>query len=252
LALLLVIVGCLMVSSRLPFFIFLSLMFFAAQWEWLRLLKASTVAQGSAAILMLGALIWLYHLPAQYTSFWQRLPLIATLVWLVLVPFFLYTKKRIHPVLSVPFVLLLLLAALYSAWRLFQIDRQALFALALLVWIADIAAYFAGKAFGTRKLAPTISPSKTWQGVYGAAAGVLVFALALAHHTQREWLALTIACLVLMAYAIIGDLYESLLKRQAEVKDSSQLLPGHGGVFDRIDALLPVLPMGYLIISWWP
>ena len=130
----------------------------------------------------------------------------------------------------------------------------------VIVWLADTAAYFAGRAFGKRKLAPHISPGKTWAGVVGAAVAVVVAAWA------AFWIApeaslwsnglivslgpLAVMLLALLvALSIVGDLFESLLKRQAGVKDSSGLLPGHGGFYDRIDALLPVLPLA-VVFEW--
>src|SRR5512135_1991244 len=121
-----------------------------------------------------------------------------------------------------------------------------------IVWIADTAAYFTGRRFGRHKLAPGISPGKTWEGVGGAVAAVAVYALALAplapsvgYRGSRSiatlvlWIAFAIALTLL---SVIGDLYESLLKRRAGVKDSGTLLPGHGGILDRIDALLAAMP----------
>jgi len=125
------------------------------------------------------------------------------------------------------------------------------------VWIADTAAYFAGRAFGRHKLAPQVSPGKTWEGVYGALAAVAVYALALVplaaaagHSGEVSAVAVGVwvACaLVLVALSVEGDLFESLLKRHAEVKDSGRLLPGHGGVLDRIDALLAAMPAAALL-----
>jgi len=125
-----------------------------------------------------------------------------------------------------------------------------------LVWVADMAAYFSGRAFGRRKLAPSISPGKTREGAYGAILGVIVVGLiyrALGGETglsAQPWPAWLIALLVLTVLSILGDLFESLLKRQAGVKDSGNLLPGHGGVLDRIDSLAPTLPLIGLIILW--
>jgi phosphatidate cytidylyltransferase len=126
-----------------------------------------------------------------------------------------------------------------------------------IVWIADTAAYFAGRAFGKHKLAPLVSPGKTWEGVYGALAAVAIYALALAPLSERAgyagaptplaigiWVA---SALALAALSIEGDLFESLLKRNANVKDSGRLLPGHGGVLDRIDALLAAMPPAALL-----
>jgi phosphatidate cytidylyltransferase len=127
-----------------------------------------------------------------------------------------------------------------------------------IVWIADTAAYFCGRALGRRKLAPQVSPGKTWEGVYGGLAAVAVYALALlalaraAGYAGRidaassvAWLALVLA---VAALSIVGDLFESWQKRQAGVKDSGALLPGHGGVLDRIDALLAAMPAAALVV----
>lgn len=132
-----------------------------------------------------------------------------------------------------------------------------------IVWIADIGAYFAGKAFGKRKLAPSISPGKSWEGAIGGWAAVLLLAGMSAmypplHETFAPRVAASwgwggfVAVMTLMvAASIVGDLFESQLKRRAEMKDSSNLLPGHGGVLDRIDALIPTLPLAVLIGSWF-
>jgi phosphatidate cytidylyltransferase len=121
-----------------------------------------------------------------------------------------------------------------------------------IVWLADTGAYFAGRKFGRRKLAPTISPGKSWEGVIGGLACVGIYALiviALAP-AIREHAAIAFGCaLLLAAISVVGDLYESWLKRQAGVKDSGTLLPGHGGVLDRIDALMPVLPLATLLVA---
>ena len=180
------------------------------------------------------ALFWVMVMPPWLRSHWKpRSPLVMAVVgWLVLIA---------------AWVALVELQA-RSPWL-------ALAAMAM-VWVADIAAYFAGRAFGRRKLAPSISPGKTWEGVFGALAAVALYALALvpfaraAGYTRElspvavaAWVALA---LLLTALAVGGDLFESLLKRHAGVKDSGSLLPGHGGILDRVDALLAVLPLATL------
>ncbi len=123
-----------------------------------------------------------------------------------------------------------------------------------IVWISDSSAFFTGRAWGRSKLAPAISPGKTWEGVYGALAAVLVYAIiCIATYGAAvipRWLPEGVAGLLVAAFwlalaiaGIMGDLMESLLKRMAGVKDSGKLLPGHGGILDRIDALLPILPL---------
>ena len=125
-----------------------------------------------------------------------------------------------------------------------------------LVWIADTAAYFSGRRFGGRKLAPTVSPGKTWEGVAGALAAVAVYAALCATlgSTVRSAGAIAawvVVAVMLAAMSVVGDLYESWLKREAGVKDSGALLPGHGGVLDRIDALMAAMPAAALAIDAW-
>ena len=128
-----------------------------------------------------------------------------------------------------------------------------------IVWAADIAAYFAGRAFGKRKLAPAISPGKTWAGAIGGALATLVLAVVGAYVPalgdsffavlERRWslVVMLAVTLLLCVLSVVGDLFESQLKRQRGVKDSSRLLPGHGGVFDRVDALLPIVPVALML-----
>lgn len=144
---------------------------------------------------------------------------------------------------------------------LFQHSPLYLISVMAVVWIADIGAYFAGKAFGKHKLAPSISPGKSWEGAIGGWLAVLLVAAASTTHSVLNdtfapqvlakwgWIGLFLALTLLVAASIAGDLFESQLKRRAERKDSSNLLPGHGGVLDRIDALIPSLPLAVLIGS---
>ena len=128
-----------------------------------------------------------------------------------------------------------------------------------IVWMADVGAYAAGRAFGKRKLAPSISPGKSWEGVYGGLVGVALLAVVWTLWADRSlpvdapslftrlrdafgWIGMLAASAALVGLSVVGDLFESLVKRAAGAKDSSRLLPGHGGVLDRIDALMPVLP----------
>lgn len=146
--------------------------------------------------------------------------------------------------------------ALVAAYREGLVFLISIFAI---VWAADIAAYFAGRAFGKRKLAPAISPGKTWAGAVGGAVATLVLAVVGATVPsltdsffavlERRWslVGLLAVTLLLCVLSVVGDLFESHLKRQRGVKDSSHLLPGHGGVFDRVDALLPIVPVALLL-----
>jgi phosphatidate cytidylyltransferase len=125
-----------------------------------------------------------------------------------------------------------------------------------LVWIADSAAYFAGRKFGKNKLAPSISPGKTWEGVAGGMAGVSLYVILLAAFVPQVESMFMLPWLLLAAWwwtglAVIGDLFESAIKRQAGVKDSGALLPGHGGLLDRIDALTSTLPLAALALLFF-
>jgi len=157
-----------------------------------------------------------------------------------------------------------LVACFVAILVLFKVSPVFLLSAMAIVWVADIGAYFAGKAFGKRKLAPSISPGKSWEGAIGGWIAVLVlgsasilaagavplldqtFAVALV--AKHGWVLTLLILTVLVAASIVGDLFESQLKRRAGMKDSSNLLPGHGGVLDRIDALVPVLPIAALLL----
>jgi len=134
--------------------------------------------------------------------------------------------------------------------QLRMLGPVALLGLFAIVWMADIAAYFSGKAFGKHKLAPSISPGKTWEGALGAVVGVAAYGLVVRAGLSLEQPSLPLSVLVLLlltAISIVGDLYESMLKRQAGIKDSSNVLPGHGGVLDRIDSLTSTMPIVALL-----
>lgn len=242
-----------------------------AAWEWGRLAR---MGQLQHVLFILSCLVlaggW-YWLSIQSPLWWmsagirpglvQSLLVVSVLgFWLLIVPLWLARQLKIQ---QVWFLWLAgLLALLPFAWSLVswrfglaggRAGAELTLAVMALVWVADSAAYFAGRAFGRHKLAPAISPGKTWEGVAGAFAGTALYA-ALAWHWG--WLALlnlslgqaVLAAALLTPLSIMGDLFESWLKRCAGIKDSSQLLPGHGGVLDRVDALLAVLPVSFALL----
>jgi len=177
------------------------------------------------------AVFWILAVPAWMISGWKpgSPHLLGLTGWLVLLP----TGLAIMELRAIsPWLLLGLMA---------------------LVWVADSAAYFAGRRFGKNKLAPAISPGKTWEGVAGAllAVGVYVFIVAYATGLNKQYLVFppgVMAAWWWVGLSIIGDLFESMIKRQAGVKDSGTILPGHGGLLDRIDALTPTLPLAALVL----
>ena len=150
------------------------------------------------------------------------------------------------------------LALLPAALAAVQLRPYDLLLALGLVWIADTAAYFGGTAFGRTKLAPTLSPGKTWEGVAAAAVACVGYAMMLAWAAPQTagagerigWGGWIAASIVLCAAAVLGDLFKSAAKRRAGVKDSGSLLPGHGGILDRIDSALPVLPLAALLALW--
>jgi phosphatidate cytidylyltransferase len=151
---------------------------------------------------------------------------------------------------------------LFPTWlamvQLRTLGAAPLLAIFAVVWMADVAAYFSGKAFGKHKLAPTISPGKTLEGAAGAVIGVVIYGIVLQQLYSIELMSLPLWVLTLVGVtvvSIVGDLYESLLKRKAGIKDSSNVLPGHGGVLDRIDSLtstLPIVALFWLLLIYVP
>jgi phosphatidate cytidylyltransferase len=182
--------------------------------------------------------------------------LASAVLWLTLVPMTLAFGWQLK---SIAMRVLLGMVVLVPLWAALVDLRThgAMLVLLLMgvVWIADSAAYFTGRKFGKHKLAPTISPGKTWEGAFGALIAVLVYlliVLLVMHSTTfdaRSWLLPVMLLGGLMLYlSIIGDLFESWIKRVAGAKDSGSVLPGHGGVLDRIDALTSTLPIAALVL----
>ncbi|MDR2092903.1 MAG: phosphatidate cytidylyltransferase [Azoarcus sp.] len=184
------------------------------------------------------------------------LELLAVVFWLLVVPFWLRHKWPLRTWSAAAVGVLVLLPSSFVFVLLRYFGPVTVLAVAATVWVADSAAYFSGRALGGRKLAPSISPGKTWAGAVGATLGVMLYGSAVFIAAARGTSASVLVPLVLLqplfiglsALSIVGDLFESLLKRQAGVKDSSHLLPGHGGVLDRIDSLTSTLPLAGLFL----
>ncbi|MDQ7990393.1 MAG: phosphatidate cytidylyltransferase [Candidatus Dactylopiibacterium sp.] len=220
--------------------------------EWCALVKIGRVGQGVLSALCVLPVLYVAIMPPgaieDLPFLLGALYVVCLSFWLFSVPTFLYF--RIEPVgwywrFFAP--VLMFVAAGMALLELRRASPWLVLAAILLVSIADIAAYFTGRAFGRRKLAPQISPGKTWEGVAGAVVAVLVFCALLWQFVPVVQATVGIAtvlvfAIVAVALSVMGDLYESLLKREAGVKDSGSVLPGHGGVLDRIDAMLAFLP----------
>ncbi|HEV8645791.1 MAG TPA: phosphatidate cytidylyltransferase [Burkholderiales bacterium] len=227
----------------------------ALEWSKLsgygRRARAMFVAAVLASCLLLIAVAAGPRSPAMVMNLATVLFVLALLFWAIAVPVWLYSKWQVsHPLLLAVAGWIVLVPAWLAVVRLQQSAWLLLVVLGV-VWIADTAAYFAGHRFGRNKLAPQISPGKTWEGVIGAYIAVLGYALAASLILQPsangyDHLAVLLFACVLTAFGIVGDLFESWIKRQAGAKDSGQLLPGHGGVLDRIDSLTAALPFAAL------
>ena len=238
-----------------------------AAWEWWRLLFPNNQrrAFSYAGLCLLNLVAWLMYADIDAV----KVLLCLTLAfWLLLAPFIMKQSLQLNleswrwPLAAIG--LFILPACWFALMHLRAVSMALFLSVLILVWAADIGAYFAGKAFGKHKLAKNLSPGKSIEGAMGGCLLVMVIgilgATLFADHpyTQNNFFALiqsswgwsgmilvTALCVVM---SIQGDLFESQLKRVAGVKDSSALLPGHGGFLDRIDALLPVLPLAGLII----
>lgn len=183
------------------------------------------------------ALIWVYVLSAIF--------------WVGYVPFLLKQTSTINNTVVLMLVgWLVLLPTALALYQLRAISPLLLLGFMGTIWISDTAAYFAGRAFGRNKLAYHISPGKTWEGVAGAILAVIVYGLVWVFvFADGAYLMSLVPLLIVLAIlGVIGDLFESMIKRHAGVKDSGNILPGHGGILDRIDALTPSLPLAVLAL----
>ena len=266
--LLALLVPALFAPAPWPFGLLTLVLIGAAGWEWGRLNQlamAPALGLGAALALACGAALWVGWSAAPPVAVWWA----AAAVWIFGGAFALKRGPALWPQLPRLGRLLLGLAALWAAWLAMSHARHVginfILSVFCLVWVADIAAYFGGRRFGKRKLAPTISPGKSWEGVYSGMAGVFVLTLvwrAAESRMDTDSLSLYgrlldqlgllggLAALGFLAgMSVVGDLMESLVKRAVGAKDSSRLLPGHGGVLDRIDALLPTFPLALALLS---
>ncbi len=262
LALLAVLVALLLSQSLPAVAVAAGIFFAAAAWEALRLFKARNAMLVAAVWCVAFGFIVVQNAYANA----RVLMLLCVLIWAVrlapslrlgLPPLDGLGNKLLSGIYGVA-----ILGCFVAILALYAHSPLYLFSVMAVVWIADTGAYFSGKAFGRHKLAPSISPGKSWEGAIGGWIAVLLlagassqvpalhdtFAAQLQH--ARGWPVLLGVLSLMVAASVAGDLFESQLKRRAGVKDSSALLPGHGGVLDRIDALIPVMPLALLADVW--
>ncbi|MFZ2393563.1 MAG: phosphatidate cytidylyltransferase [Rhodoferax sp.] len=270
--LLLVLLPALFYREAAPFNVLALAFIAAAAWEWARLngydLPGSYLVGALCAALCAG-LWWAGWLGQSLPQVW----LLTGALWVLLGSWILRAGVPAWGQFKRSLRLLVGLLALVVTWLAVAqaklIGTNFLLSVFALVWVADMGAYFAGRTWGgrmvARKLAASISPGKSWEGVWGGMVAVLLLAWAwtrfdvwaqpavpslYGHLAERGPVFVVIACLFLAAMSVVGDLVESLVKRSAGVKDSSKLLPGHGGVLDRVDALLPSLPLAMMLYTF--
>lgn len=226
----------------------------SAAWEWGGLMRQNQPARIMYAFVLL-LFFWQTHIFAATLT--PVLLTISVVFWLTIVPFWLWRKWTLggNDFFGYLIGVLVILPMWTAMVFLYSVSPWVLLATMAIVWVADIGAYFTGRAFGRHKLAPIISPGKTWEGVVGALLGVGVYGVCLLVYLPVQgalyWSFLIFVLPLLTAVSVLGDLFESLLKRQVGIKDSSGLLPGHGGVLDRIDSLTSTLPLAALLLHFF-
>lgn len=240
---------------------FIGLIVLFAVREWANIAGLDKLWQKAAVIVAAGAVMLVIHLTIDVNSTtWVALVLVCLLWWAF--AFWLIVSYPGHSSwLSRRSLRLLVAFPVLGAfwmgliWLKVQSESVLLLTwLMLLVWGADIGAYFSGRLFGKEKLAPNVSPGKTWAGVYGGMATSMLVSLVTAlfflpEHSVKGWVWLLALSAVVVAVSVMGDLFESMLKRNRGIKDSSALLPGHGGVLDRIDSLCAATPV--FVLLWY-
>jgi phosphatidate cytidylyltransferase len=263
-----VLLPALMSAQAWPFALFSLLLIGAAAWEWGKLNGLSFAAALGLAGVVGGVCAWGWSLGwalAAPPALWW----LATACWVLGGALALQRGPALWPQLPAAARLLVGTGVLCVAFLALAAGKARglnfLLSTFCVVWMADIAAYFGGRAFGRRKLAPAISPGKSWEGVWSGMVGVLALggvwmalearvfgapgSLFQALHSRLGWAGWVLGVVFLCTLSVVGDLVESLVKRAVGAKDSSRLLPGHGGVLDRVDALLPVLPAAMALAS---
>ncbi len=267
LVLIAVLLPALFAPTAWPFAVLTLVLIAAAGWEWGRLngAGAASIAMGFLLAALCAGALWAGWGAAPPRMAWW----LATLVWVLGATFVLRGGVAGWPRVPMALRCAIGVMLLWTAWLALAaaktIGANFILSVFCLVWAADIAAYFGGKAFGKRKLAPGISPGKSWAGVWSGMLGALTLAgfwlwldtafgvdsvsLYTRLYGRFGVIGLVGVVVFLAAMSVVGDLFESLVKRAAGAKDSSKLLPGHGGVLDRVDALLPVFPIAMALIS---
>jgi phosphatidate cytidylyltransferase len=236
----------------------LTVVVLAGAWEWSAFLRVQSVALRVLYVMVIGVLMWAAWGFTATPSGRDLVLSVALVWWLIALAWVMFAPRLVSTWAAAIAGVLALVPAWVALNRLrLDFDRGAewvLFAL-ILVWMADIGAFFVGRRFGRTRLAPNVSPGKTWEGVLGGAIASALIAVLGSLWFNIPLLRFVPLCLAVVAFSIVGDLTESLLKRFAGVKDSGSLFPGHGGVMDRIDSVTgaaPILFFGLVMLGVQP
>jgi phosphatidate cytidylyltransferase len=237
------------------FALFIGLVVSLGAWEWARLAGFNGQGARVGFAVVVALLLFLLYLTPGLAP-WV---LGAAVIWWLLATFLVLTyPETAEHWASLACRLLIGLLILLPAWQGLMLLKAwpsgnwLIMSVMVLVWAADIGAYFSGKAFGKRKLAVQVSPGKSWEGFYGGLAVSLAFVLVLGlvrHWSFGQILVGLLGAAIVVAISVVGDLTESMFKRKSGIKDSSNLLPGHGGVLDRIDSLTAAVPV-FAVLLW--
>lgn len=253
---LVIIVGVSMFATRLPilFLPLLSLGVVIAAHEWTKLMPRLTQPAQFITLVLLITLISVF-----YYQTWVAWWLVSFVIWAMA-----FRWVQVYPEQEkwygkrlFAMGVVILVAAITAMYALWQVSPWWLMYVFLLVWCADSGAYFVGRKFGKRKLAPNVSPNKSIEGLFGGIITATVVAVGVGNYLELSFISFIMFSLlsgITVGASVLGDLFESMLKRRAGIKDSGSLLPGHGGVLDRIDSLLsatPIFALGVWVLAYF-
>lgn len=238
----------------------LALFILQGAWEWTAFMKMTSVAKrGLYVVIVATGLAGSWWVLRDDASNWMALPVLSLFWWLLAIAFVLQfpnsTSRWSSSVAQFVIGLIVLIPTWLAVVALHESGEQGpllVMYLLSLIWVADSGAYFSGRAWGKRKLAPSVSPGKSWEGVGGGAALSLAYAVGAAQVLElpgNQWPLFVVLSLVTVLFSVLGDLTESMFKRHAGLKDSGTLLPGHGGVLDRIDSVTAAAPV--FVVGYW-
>jgi phosphatidate cytidylyltransferase len=255
----LVVCGVLFLSTPV-FSLILAAILCAAAWEWSHLIPVENTVLRVIYVLAIAALMWVLWQAGLAQSIYPLL-LLAFIWWLCAL--FWLSRPQLGAAVSPLHVNLKLIAGglvIVPAWAALitlhsssERGPELTLMLLVMVWLADSGAYFAGRQWGKTRLAPAVSPGKTWEGVYGGVLASVVFAGVAGGLYSRslKWtLMFMLVASITVMFSVAGDLLESLMKRHSGIKDSGHIIPGHGGIFDRIDGLVAAAPMFLIGFLW--